>query len=404
MGRLTRFAASLVFLSVVVAPASAQQTRTEQIQQGRTEKADHLHPYQPSKIETFLFEVEDHLWVERLFNPPRGVFARVGDLPEGAGFAGGPAYRYSNHTVSFTVSTAISTRRYWELDGTLAFPLLASGRAFVEISGRRRDFPEEDFFGLGPESRRSTRTNYAFRETSIDASGGVSPTAWLSVAGAVEYMTPQLARGRDRRFPSIERLFSDSTAPGLQLQPDFMRVGARATVDYTDRPLGPRSGGRYIVSYDTYSDRDFDRYSFGRWNVDMQQYVPIVRDARTIALRAHVASLTPNEGHEVPFYLQPTLGGAYSLRGLRPYRLRDRNLLLLQAEYRWEVNAFLTGAIFYDAGKVAFRRRDLNLNDLTHDYGIGLRFGWTSGVAMRTEVAFGSGEGTRFVFRFDDVF
>jgi hemolysin activation/secretion protein len=106
----------------------------------------------------------------------------------------------------------------------------------------------------------------------------------------------------------------------------------------------------------------------------------------------------------VPFYLQPTLGGAYSLRGLRPYRLRDRNLLLLQGEYRWEVNAFLTGTIFYDAGKVAFRRRDLDLDDLNHDYGIGVRFGWMSGVAMRADVAFGSGEGTRFVLRFDDVF
>lgn len=404
MRRLTRLAVCFAFLSVVVAPASAQQTRTEQIAQERAEKATQLHPYQPSKIEAFLFEVEDQLWVQRLFDPPRGLFARVGDLPEGAGFAGGPAYRYSNHTVSLTASTAISTRRYWELDGTIAFPHLASGRAFAQISGRRRILPEEDFFGLGPESRRLARTNYAFRETSIDAIGGISPTAWLAVAGAVEYMTPRLGRGRDARVPSIERLFSDSTAPGLQLQPDFVRVGARATVDYTDRPLGPRSGGRYLVSYDRYSDRDVDRYSFGRWTVDVQQYVPIVSDARTLALRAHIASATPNEGHEVPFYPQPTLGGAYSLRGLRPYRLRDRNLLLLQAEYRWEVNAFLTGVLFYDAGKVAFLRRDLDLDDLNHDYGIGLRLGSMSSVALRAEVAFGGGEGTRFVLRFDDVF
>lgn len=182
MGRLPRLAATLVLLSTVVAPASAQQTRNEQIQQQRAEKAGHLQPDQRSKIEAFLFEVEDQLWVERLFNPPRGVFARVGGLPEGAGFAGGPAYRYSNHTASFTASTALSTKRYWELDSRLAFPRLANGRALVEITGRRRDFPEEDFFGLGPASRRLAQTNYALRETSIDATGGVSPTAWLSVA------------------------------------------------------------------------------------------------------------------------------------------------------------------------------------------------------------------------------
>ena len=39
--------------------------------------------------------------------------------------------------------------------------------------------------------------------------------------------------------------------------------------------------------------------------------------------------------------------------GFRRFRFRDRNLLLLQAEYRWEIFTAVDGAIFYDAGKVA---------------------------------------------------
>jgi outer membrane protein assembly factor BamA len=131
--------------------------------------------------------------------------------------------------------------------------------------------------------------------------------------------------------------------------------------------------------------------------------VPIVTGARTIVLRAFATGVTPDAGHEVPFYYQPTLGGAYSLRMLPEYRLRDRHVLLLQAEYRFELNAFMTGAVFYDAGKVAHRRQDLGFRGLRHDAGFGLRLGFMSNVSLRTEVAFGS-DGPRLIFKFNDVF
>lgn len=404
MERLTRLTVSLVVLLVFVAPVSAQETRREHLQQQRTERAEALRPYQPSKTEAVLFELEDRFLIERVFNPPRGIFARFGGLPEGAGLAGGPAYRYSTHTMSFTASSAISARGSWEVDARLAFPRLAHGRVFAEVGGRHRDFPRERFFGLGPDSRESSETSYALRDTSVEMGGGIQPARWFRVAGNVEYRTPKLGSGSNEDVPSIEQQFFDSTTPGLGAQPDFLRIGARVTLDYTDKPTGALVGGRYTASCDRYFDRDLDRYSFGRWNVDLQQYVPIVTSARSLALRANLETVTPENGHDVPYYLQPTLGGTHSLRGERTYRFRDRNTLLLQAEYRWEVNAFMAGSLFYDAGTVAFDRRDLNLHDLDHDYGFGVRFGFLSAVAMRAEIVFGGGAGTVIAVRFGDVF
>jgi outer membrane protein assembly factor BamA len=106
----------------------------------------------------------------------------------------------------------------------------------------------------------------------------------------------------------------------------------------------------------------------------------------------------------VPFYLQRTLGGPDDLRGFRRFRFRDRHLLLLQAEYRWEIFTAVDGAIFYDAGKVASRLEDLNLSDLESDYGIGFRFGTRDGVFLRVEGAFGSSAGKHFILRFGHVF
>jgi hypothetical protein len=53
---------------------------------------------------------------------------------------------------------------------------------------------------------------------------------------------------------------------------------------------------------------------------------------------------------------------------------------------------------------VASRLRDLNLDDVVQDYGGGVRFGFLSTVSLRVDVAFGSTDGTRFLFRFGNVF
>jgi hypothetical protein len=79
-------------------------------------------------------------------------------------------------------------------------------------------------------------------------------------------------------------------------------------------------------------------------------------------------------------------------------------VLLLQAEYRWEIFTAVDGAIFYDAGRVAPRFGDLGLGDLESDYGIGFRFGTVNGVFLRIEGAFGSSAGAHFILRFGHVF
>ena len=53
---------------------------------------------------------------------------------------------------------------------------------------------------------------------------------------------------------------------------------------------------------------------------------------------------------------------ASTLRAYRSQRFRDPHSLLLQGEWRWFPNRLgMDVAIFYDAGKVAAERRDLDL-------------------------------------------
>ncbi len=166
----------------------------------------------------------------------------------------------------------------------------------------------------------------------------------------------------------------------------------------------PEQEDRYKLLFQRFEDLDTGRYSFGRVEVDAQQYISLLKQRRILAFHALVSASDADEGAEVPFYFQRTLGGPDDLRGFRRNRFRDRHALFLQAEYRWEIFTAVDGAIFYDAGKVASRIEDLNLRHLEHDYGFGFRFGTRNSVFLRVDTAFGSSAGTHFILRFGNVF
>jgi outer membrane protein assembly factor BamA len=106
------------------------------------------------------------------------------------------------------------------------------------------------------------------------------------------------------------------------------------------------------------------------------------------------------DGHAVPLYLSPSLGGANTLRGYTDYRFHDRALLLLSAEARVPLMRHLDLAGFVDAGNVAPRVGDLDV--ARRSYGTGLRLHTDRTTLVRLDLAHGE-EGWRVVFRTTDA-
>jgi len=101
--------------------------------------------------------------------------------------------------------------------------------------------------------------------------------------------------------------------------------------------------------------------------------------------------------------MMPSFSGGSDLRAYASWRLRDLNSLLLQGEWRANINRFLEMALFYDAGTVAARRGDLSLHGMKTDYGIGFRFHGPLTTPLRIELAKGS-EGFVLNFSASQVF
>ncbi|MPY87323.1 MAG: BamA/TamA family outer membrane protein [Luteitalea sp.] len=382
---------------------SAGESREEEVQARRRTKASQLRPLQPNRVEATLFHIEDTRFFTRIFNPPQGPLAVVGGPGEGSGFGGGGGYRVGTETVNLSLVATGSFKQYWQLETLFRAQDLIGGRGYVELGARHRDAPEENFFGLGPGAPLSDRTNYTLKMTTLTGGGGVELGRRTTVSAGVEYLRPRVRSGGSDVHLSIEERFTDREAPGLTAEPQLLYAEARLSYEGRDQPGNPRRGGHYALAWGHASDLDEDRYAFQRLMLDLEQVVPFWSDQRRLVLRGVAIQTDPDAGQEVPFYLMPTLGGGTTLRGFKTNRFRDRSAVLLRAEYRYDLNAFLVGALFADAGQVAPTWRAMRRRDFERNYGFGLRFGGPT-VVLRADVAFASGEGTRFVLRFGGVF
>jgi hypothetical protein len=112
---------------------------------------------------------------------------------------------------------------------------------------------------------------------------------------------------------------------------------------------------------------------------------------------------------QVPFYLQPTLGGSdiennTTLRGWDDYRFRDRDAALLQFEGDYLVWDPFGIYLFYDAGTVGNKAADLAIGQFRQDAGVGLSARVQGSIVAQTYLAWGRGGGGRWSFNFAKVF
>ena len=395
----------VLFLLTHAAAAFAQtpDTRDEALRQEREKKSQELTPNEPNALQRGLAFVEER----GLFLTARdGFHPKIGSLATGSGFAFGVGYRNRavfNRYGTLDAFAAGSLRKYWAVETRALFPDLARGRVSAEAVASLREYPQERFFGIGPDSTRANETNFLLRTARVGGRASVKPLPFTIVGGSIDYLTPRVGQGRSHREPPLEVHFTPDQVPGMTGRADFVRSAAFLEFDYR-QPKNARQGGYYRVERSHYEDRTSGAYTFNRTDIDLRQYIGFFAGRRVIALRGVLSTTDAPGGSTVPFYLMPFLGGKDTLRGFRNYRYRGPHSLLLQAEYRWEIWSALEGALFYDTGKVALERDDLNLKSMPHAYGFGFRFNTDNAVVMRFDAAFGSRDGKRLHMTLGGVF
>jgi outer membrane protein assembly factor BamA len=388
-------------------PLIAQEdSRQAEIAAGQDQKAADPKPVQQNKVERALIRFKEGTFLGRFSNGLGGFRLKAGGLAPGTGFGIGPEYRRNGllgGELDFHASAQASFRGAQKFDLGLTAPKISGGRFFADFYAVHHDYPILSYYGPGADSQKTGRTDFRLEDTAVDATFGVRPINHLTLAASAGYLFNNVGPGTDSRYASADQTYSPAQAPGIDVQSNYLRVGGFAQYDWRDNASGPRRGGNYFAQFSDYRDRTFGLSNFRRLDVEAQQYVSVLNQRRVFALRAK-STLTFRDGAQpIPFYMQPTLGGSEDLRGYRPFRFRDDNLLAMNAEYRWEVFSGLDMAVFGDAGKVFANKSEFSLRHLESDAGFGFRFNARNQTFLRLDVGF-SHEGFQVWVKFNNIF
>lgn len=372
--------------SSVSAPAdeARDNSRSGQLAQLRAEKARHLHEYVPDTLERRL-DLVNRMMISR-----RAVYPYIGSVMEGGGIAAGPGVRGRfAETGTFDVHAGFSFRSVAAVEGNVLFPRLANGRVALSAHAEQLHAPTVAYFG-GNASSRADRGTFKHDSTVVGGAARVQATTLVAVGGSLDWMQ-QNADGRALR------------SPATIVDPTYAKAGVFAEIDTRTSPGYTRRGGLYRVDWAAFSQVNGSAYSYRRLDAEVQQFIPVMRERFGFAVRGLATTTDTASDATVPYFMLPELGGSRMLRGYSPWRFRDRNRLLLSAEYRWPAGPFVDMAVFMDAGKVTADRADLNLRDLRTSKGVGVRIHTPSSTVTRIEVA-RSREGTSLIFSFSPSF
>ena len=362
---------AIAVLVITAIQTAAQGTRAEVIRQQQVEKQRGVTPPRRNRGEAIVGRLEQ--W-GIISGTPNGLYPWIGSVFPGGGFAAGPGLRTSfGDDGALSVFGGSSINRFVRVQGDVALPSFARSRARVTLSGQYIDAPDVDYYGIGNFSSNADRTQFGYKPKRGGAMLDFDVSRQLSLGGGVSYLDLQT---------------SAPNTPALELgNVTYITSTARAAFDWR-QPLGySGTGGLYRLQFDDYRDRQDGAYTFRSVEAEVRQLIPLMRANWVVALRGLATVTDVDDTSAVPYFLLPSLGGGTTLRGYSNFRFRDRNRLLMTAELRWTPARFLDMAVFYDAGKVASRRQDLDFDHLRNSFGIGMRVIALKGYALGLEVA-----------------
>lgn len=335
-----------------------------------------------------------------------GLYPEVSNMITGAGWISlGPGFRqwFGGDRGFADVSAAWSWRSYKMARARFELTNLVRSRVAIGSEVRWQDFTQNTYFGPGPDSIETDRSEYRLKSLNAIGYTNVRPVKWLTIGGRAGWLrSPSLLEpmGNFRRdHPSTEAVFPGETAFARLDQPDYLHGELSVTADTRDQRRHPESGGLYRGSWARFSDRDGGNFSFQRFEAEGAHFVSTDDGQITVAMHGWLVASDTAEGHDIPFYLLPSLGGNNTLRAFANYRFHDRHFAVANVELRFALLAHLDSAIFADAGNVAGRMADLNFD--RRSIGLGFRLHSGRATFARLDVARGQ-EGWRLTVSTSD--
>ncbi len=261
------------------------------------------------------------------------------------------------------------------------------------------------FWGIGSQTPESAESDY-LRDISEAAAAGTIDLGRVELTAGAAFEDNRVGRPLDDdRSDDLQTSFTGRLPFGVEERTNYVRGRLGAALDLTAIADRLQRRGVYLqAGAAIFRGVDGTASDFHRFDGRASGYLPLnIRQTLAVQL---LTEINRDDGGGVPFYHLASLGDARGARAFTSERFRDRDLLALMAEWRYEVwrelheRGRLEGFVFFDEGGVARRLTELDGGDLHESYGFGLRGVWGGRLVALGYLAFG-GEGARFQAAFE---
>jgi len=362
-------------------------------------------------------------------------------------FAGSGAWRAGTYLKMFR--TKIEPPRL-ALPGEKLRPIRITEYPVYTAYAQTISLPSLAFYGIGTDTPAAAKTTYGMTQTIIGGSatipfGKLVPPLRLSVLLEANGRLFDIRDGELDGVPVIGDGFTDKTAPGLDVQPNYVQFGEGVRL----RPwlFNDRLRLGYTFMYQQFMSTAgnnllplpaISSYSFQRWTIDLNHVVPlyrsgggpVLRDERntpndcsvsqsvhdcasitrdrwgSVNFRALISKSQVDAGAAVPFYLQSTLGGSdingeRSLASYDDYRFRGPHVILFQGGIEHALWGPIGAQLTFEGGKVAAQPDALNFDGWRHSVGVGMTVRAGGFPVLNASWHTGGPEGHHFIITMD---
>jgi len=328
---------------------------------------------------------------------------------DGAGLGGGVRWSPPVGAVTPTFSAAASVYLYQVYRFGLDFSRVLSRKIDLSADSRYMYLPQEDFYGIGPDSSPEDRTNYKREETDVTLGLGRALLRKIRFDADCQYTNTNIYSGDDKGLPSTEDVFPPLSVPGLYTGAELLETTLSLSFLGLDFPNDPTSGVYAKALFGVSEDLGGDAFDYWRASFEFRGAVALLgRGERfgprsTLVVRVLADINEPRNGGAVPFFKMPRLGGSTTLRGFREFRFTDENAALFNVEYRYPIQSLFDAVLFWDEGQVFPDPGDFKFDHFRSSFGGGLRVVHQHNMFFRLEVA-KSSETIRWIFKFGGAF
>ncbi|MCE9626105.1 MAG: BamA/TamA family outer membrane protein [Deltaproteobacteria bacterium] len=297
----------------------------------------------------------------------------------------------------FILYQDLDQRASFSISNDAAFRVFDRNFSFEFLSTWYKD-GDEDFFGIGPDTSESNKSEFGLQRFVIGTRFGFELIHNLSLSPRIFFDTA-LSNNGHADFPdSVEANFPPSELAGFGRTISYLDFGFRLAHDDRDPDINPRHGGLRELTFHRFMGVGQKGFDYFQWDVDVEQYFQLWHPRLVLWLHNGWTFQKESGGSQIPFYRLAELDVNSPLRGFDKGRFRDRGSVVFNVEFRYPIWDNVDGTVFFDTGRVFDGISNFAFKDFKLTGGGGLRVTVNEFYLFKLEVATG-GEGVNVIFR-----